>query len=121
MKTMPHTIDHLMKNLHCHSLVLAALCVVLFQLSTPEAHAQANSSPPTKLTYQGFLTDAAGVPLGDTTPINTNIIFRIYNAITTGTNKWTEQQTVTIDKGHFSVLLGEGSPYLSEPSSASLT
>jgi microcystin-dependent protein len=103
------------------SLLVAALCAVFLLLAAPAVFAQANSSPPGKLTYQGFLTDHEGLPLGNTTPTNTIVIFRIYNALTAGVNKWSEQQTVTIDKGHFSVLLGEGSPVGSEPTGTSLT
>ena len=64
----------------------------------------------TKITFQGFLTDNNGAALGPTTPVQAQVIFRIYGAETGGTLKWSEQQAVTVDKGQFSVLLGEGSP-----------
>ena len=35
-------------------------------------------------------------------------MFRIYNVKSGGTPIWSEQQTITVDKGYFSVLLGEG-------------
>ena len=35
-----------------------------------------------------------------------------------GTKLWTEQQTVTVNKGYFSVLLGEGSQFNSEANGA---
>ncbi|HIG16474.1 MAG TPA: hypothetical protein EYQ31_03800, partial [Candidatus Handelsmanbacteria bacterium] len=86
------------------SLALTAMIIV----ST--AHA-ADSNPPGKMTFQGFLTDASTppVPLGNTSPVNKEVIFRIYDAATGGTVKWGEKQIVTVDKGYFSVLLGEGS------------
>jgi hypothetical protein len=93
----------------------ACLALLLVLASAPDARAQANANPPGKLTYQGFLTDVNGTPLGNAQPINTNIIFRIHTASSGGTLRWAEQQTVTIDKGHFSVLLGEGAPNASEP------
>ncbi len=93
----------------------ACLALLLVLAAAPDARAQANANPPGKLTYQGFLTDVNGTPLGNAQPINTNIIFRIHTASSGGTLRWAEQQTVTIDKGHFSVLLGEGAPNASEP------
>jgi microcystin-dependent protein len=77
----------------------------------------ADGNPPDLMTYQSYLTDANGVALGSTAPKNYDVIFRIYNdqSATAGANRlWTEQQTVTIDKGYFSVLLGEGSDVGSE-------
>ena len=93
-----------MKKLHYFRILLAVLFSELFLLSVQAADAK----PPTKLTFQGFLTDSAGTAVGNT-PVQRTIIFRIFNAETGGTSKWTEQQAVTVDRGHFSVLLGEGS------------
>lgn len=79
--------------------------------SSPSAWGQANANPPERLTYQGYVVDANGNPLGAASPKNYDIIFRIWNDATTtsAANRfWTEQQTVTVDKGYFSVLLGEG-------------
>ncbi len=89
--------------------ILVVLCTVLLCLAPGRLAQAADGKPPTQLTYQGFLTDRNGQPLGNTTPTNQTIIFRIYDAATAGTIKWSSQQVVTLDKGHFSVLLGEGS------------
>lgn len=98
----------LMKQNRSFALKFAVLFwVSLTLLMIPAAHADPN--PPSKLTYQGFLTDADGAALGFNAPINKVVIFRIYDNPLTGTIKWGEQQTVTVDKGHFSILLGEGS------------
>lgn len=80
-----------------------------------------NAKPPTQMTYQGFLSDSNGLPYGNTSPVNKTVIFRIYDALTGGTLKWSSQQVVTIDKGYFSVLLGQGSANGTEPFSADLT
>ena len=69
----------------------------------------ADADPPERLTYQGFLVDANGVALGNDAPKNYDVVFRIFDAQSGGTLKWAEQQTLTVDKGYFSVLLGEGS------------
>ncbi len=79
------------------------------------ARSAADANPPERMSYQGFLADANGVALGDTTPRNYTAIFRVYTASTGGSTLWTEQQTITVDKGYFSVLLGEGSQLGSEP------
>ncbi|MCC7374597.1 MAG: hypothetical protein IT581_08070 [Verrucomicrobiales bacterium] len=78
---------------------------------SPRARAQATAAPPERMTYQGYVTDGNGNALGATNPKNYDIIFRIWNdaTSTSAANRlWTEQQTVTVDKGYFSVLLGEG-------------
>ena len=65
-------------------------------------------NPPGQISYQGFLTDVTGVPLATTAPKNYDVIFRIYSAPTGGATLWGEIQTVTVNRGYFSVLLGQG-------------
>lgn len=93
--------------------VQAVLLGLAMGLAAPSLLAQATAAVPERMTYQGFLTDGNGVALGNTAPKNYDIIFRIYNhenASAPANLLWAEQQTVTVDKGYFSVLLGEGSP-----------
>lgn len=77
-------------------------------LLTPAAYGQAVAHPPERMTYQGFLVDGNGAPLGNSAPKNYDVIFRIYAEETGGAAVWSEQQTITVDRGNFSVLLGEG-------------
>ncbi len=63
---------------------------------------------PLTINYQGTVADSNAIPLGNATAINRKVIFRIYDASTGGNRLWTEQQTVTLYKGEFSVLLGAG-------------
>ena len=80
-------------------------------LAAPSALAQANGNPPERMTYQGFLVDGNGTALATNAPKNYDIVFRIWNdasASSAANRLWTEQQTVTVDKGNFSILLGEG-------------
>ena len=80
--------------------------------SGPRAFAQATPNPPERMAYQGYVVDANGNPLATNAPKNYDIVFRIWNdpSATAPANRlWTEQQTVTVDKGYFSVILGEGS------------
>jgi len=91
-----------------------ALAAASFLLGSITARA-ANATPPDLMAYQGFLVDANGNPLAPTTPLNYPVIFRIYTASQNGTLLWSEQQIVTVDKGNFSVLLGQGTVFASEP------
>ncbi len=93
--------------------IVAAIGLTLAS-STPFASAQPAPAPPERMTYQGFLVDGAGVALGNTAPKNYDVIFRIFDDQSAGNMLWAEQQTVTIDKGYFSVLLGEGAAVGSE-------
>ncbi len=129
-KTTTHPPDHL--NQHCqqqltrikmktnHALAAPRWTAVLLILtlalcvSLPPA-CTAGASPPETMSYQGFLVDGAGQALGLSAPKNYDIIFRIWNDQTGGQQLWAEQQTVTVDKGYFSVLLGEGSQAGSHP------
>ena len=72
--------------------------------------ARAASLPPDSMTYQGFLVDANGNPLATNLPANYPVAFRLYATATGNTRLWSEQQIVTVDKGSFSVVLGEGTP-----------
>jgi hypothetical protein len=78
------------------------LAVLLF------SGASLTAAVPTTINYQGVVADSAGTLIGATGAINRKIIFRIYDASTGGNRLWTEEQTVTIYKGEFSVLLGAG-------------
>lgn len=95
----------------------SSLPAMVVALSFPLSLEAADDNPPEGLTYQGYLVDANSDPLGSPTPRNFDIVFRIYNIEQGGDTSnvlWTEQQTVTVDSGYFSVLLGEGSAVGSE-------
>lgn len=73
-----------------------------------------NALPPNLMSYQGYLVDGNGAALAPTVPVNYSIVFRIYSTSSGGTALWAENQTVTVDKGNFSVVLGEGAAEGSE-------
>jgi len=103
-------------------ILAVAVVITLLALSFLPSGAFAQVvSPPENLTYQGYLVDGTGQPLGPTSsgPKNYDVIFRIWND-QTATDKtknllWSERQTITVDNGNFSVLLGEGNPLPGEP------
>ncbi len=86
----------------------------LFALAAGSLHAQ--SMVPAAMNYQGMLTDANGDPVANAAPENRNIEFRIYSQATGGTPLWGEAQTVTVYKGQFSVVLGNGTAVGGAPS-----
>jgi hypothetical protein len=75
----------------------------------------AQSAVPLNISYQGKVTTAAGALLGAGTPVNRQVIFRLYASPTSTTIIHAEKQTVTIADGEFSVLLGVGDPVGVEP------
>ena len=95
-----------MKMLRTLTFLAAAGIALLTEVSTTAR--AANPNPPGKMSFQGFLTDASGNARGLNTPQNLTVTFSLYEAPTAGIKRWSEQQTVTVDKGHFSVVLGEG-------------
>lgn len=70
---------------------------------------------PDLITYQGLLVDQNGLALAPTTPHNYTIAFRIFDAPSGGALLWAEEQIVTVDKGHFSVVLGQGTELSGQP------
>lgn len=65
-------------------------------------------SPPERMTYQGFLVGSDGIPLANNAPKNYELEFQVFAEESGGVALWGEKQTATVDKGYFSVLLGEG-------------
>ncbi|MBM3880724.1 MAG: hypothetical protein FJ387_13580 [Verrucomicrobia bacterium] len=102
------------QSLPMAALRAALLCLYTLAAGLSASHA-ASSDPPERMSFQGYLTDANGVALGDTAPKNFDVVFRIYNDQGAGSLLWAEQQTLTVDKGYFSVLLGEGTDVGTEP------
>lgn len=101
------------KNIHLSFIAFMSLMM----LAGVRPLGAANANPPGLMAYQGYLVDGNGNALGTTAPKNYDVIFRVWNHQTaTGSANllWSEQQTVTVDKGYFSVMLGEGSAVGSE-------
>ena len=108
--------------------ILACVVVVAFALARVYVARAADANPPEFMTYQGYLVDGNGARLGDGAPANYDVVFRIYNVKQGGGPEnllWAEQQTITVDMGYFSVLLGEGTkvgnlPRSDDPTSTGL-
>ena len=63
---------------------------------------------PNLISYQGRVADRNGALIGANTPVNRNVVFRLYTASIGGSAIWAETQRVTISDGEFSVLVGLG-------------
>lgn len=97
--------------------VILALSLAL-AVSAPSGWAQ--SQVPTLISYSGKVVDAAGNGL----TAQRTITFRIWDSATAtaSTNRlYSEQQTVSISGGEFSVLIGAGSAVSGEPNAAGIT
>ena len=93
-----------MKTIHLLALPWVFLLLV--------ASARAQSSVPSLINYQGFVSDSSG-PLGMSSPENRIVTFRFWSHATNtdaASRLYTESQTVTFNGGDFSVLIGQGSP-----------
>lgn len=96
--------------------VLQLGCALAILGAAAPARSMAQSATPADLmSYQGYLVDANGAPLANSNPVNYTIVFRLYATSSGGSSLWAESQTVTVDKGSFAVVLGEGVQEGSEP------
>lgn len=69
--------------------------------------ASLSAAAPTLVSYQGRITDGAGIALNG----NYSLTFNIYSLAAGGAPLWTETQNpVVVDEGFFNVLLGSVSP-----------
>lgn len=85
----------------------SSLALLLLVSSAAVSLAQ-TSQVPNLLSYQASVSDAAGNPIGASSPVNRTVTFQFYTASTGGTPVYAESQVVTIANGDFSVLLGNG-------------
>ena len=92
------------------ALLFSTLCLL------QSAHAQITSAVPGYISYQGRALDSTGALIGSTGgPVNRTVTFRVWDSASNVglTNLlYSEQQTVTISGGEFSVLIGQGAATL---------
>lgn len=87
-----------------------ALVVTAAMALSHVAQAQ-TSGVPGFISYQGQVLNASGSPVGAGTPVSRSAIFRIWDHPSNtlvGNLVYSEQQTITISEGEFSVLVGQG-------------
>lgn len=89
-----------MKDTFLHGSRVAALCLFALLILVP---AMGVAQVPQTINYQGSLTDDSGNPINGAV----NITFNLYdNPDTAFGLQWTETQSVTVNNGTFSVILG---------------
>ena len=66
----------------------------------------AYAAVPQTINYQGYLTNAAGDPVNGTV----SIVLSIYNVNSGGAALWSETQSVAVNNGLYSVILGSVTP-----------
>lgn len=93
---------------------------MLLGLAALTARGAATNNVQDRLPFQGYLMDGNGTVLGQSAPAKLDVVFRIFVEESGGDPLWSEQQTIVVDRGTFSVWLGQGGPYRTEPH-ASLT
>jgi hypothetical protein len=89
--------------------LLLALGISSLLLNT--AQAQLTTGVPNFISYQGRVLDNSGTVVGLGTPVNRKVTFRIWDHPSASTEPhlvYSEEQTVTILNGDFSVLVGQG-------------
>ncbi len=100
-------------------LVCAAAASLLFAAAAMPLSAQTvTSAVPGLISYQGRVTNAAGTAVGAGTPVNRKVIFRIWSHPSNSQLSdlvYSEEQTVTISEGEFSVLIGQGTAVTGTP------
>ena len=64
---------------------------------------------PTVISHQGRVLSSNGEPMSGVT----GITFKLFSGATGGSALWTQSMDVTFDDGHYSVVLGPGTPSLS--------
>lgn len=72
------------------------------------APAWADTGVPLELSYQATVTDDAGNLIADADPENFEVTVRIWTEATGGDLLWSEKQSVSIFKGRFAMILGQG-------------
>ena len=77
-------------------LIVAAMTAILLM------PAQAVAEAPSFYPIQGYLTDAAGVPVDDAVEVQ----FALYYAAQGGLELWAETQTIYPENGYFAAHLG---------------
>ncbi len=86
------------------------LMAIMAALAAPLLSAQTQSLVPNEMSYQGFLTDGNGDPVGAGSAAEETINFRLYKTATGEVEEaiWGEQHTVSVVNGSFAVILGNG-------------
>ncbi|NQX02334.1 tail fiber domain-containing protein [bacterium] len=91
----------------------AKLAILVLLSAAPWTYAA--STVPKLMSYQGRVTDSAGVAIGSTAAVNRTVTFSLYASPSGSDLSYRETQSVTISGGEFSVLIGNGTGVTNYP------
>ncbi len=89
-------------------LVISSLLTVVYTYTRGGEGERAYAATTSTLNFQARLQNASGSLVADG---NYTIQFKLYTAVTGGTNEWTETQTVSVKNGYLSAYLGSVTPF----------
>ena len=96
-------------------LTRALVACALMRMLSPDPCLGQVPVAPDLIPFQGTMVNGDNLPLGSPTPKNYEVVFRVFDAPSGGALLWSEQQTVTVDAGRFSIQLGQGEKLPNEP------
>ncbi|MCK4224134.1 MAG: hypothetical protein KAX39_03070 [candidate division Zixibacteria bacterium] len=95
------------KKMEAKKLILGLVALSISLSSILSFAASVSANIPQMINYQGVLTDPGGCPEDG----EYDMVFRIYNAETSGDSLWGEtHSSVSVTQGNFNVLLGSSNP-----------
>lgn len=91
-------------------LVLSPLLSTVYTYTRGGEGARVHAATSSTLNFSARLLNASGSLVADG---SYSVQFKLYDAVTGGTNEWTETQTVTLKNGYLSANLGSVTPFAS--------
>lgn len=87
---------------------LSPLLMTVYTYTRAGESARVHAATASTLNFQARLLNSTGSLVNDG---NYSVQFKLYTAVSGGTNEWTETQTVTVKNGYFNVYLGNVTPF----------
>jgi hypothetical protein len=89
-------------------LALSPLLGFVYTYTRAGQDARVQAATASTLNFQARLMNGTGTLVADG---SYSVQFKLYDAVSGGTNEWTETQTVTVKNGYFNVYLGNVTPF----------
>ena len=89
-------------------LIISPLLGVVYTYTRGGESARVHAATASTLNFQARLLNSSGSLVADG---SYGIEFKLYDAVTAGTNEWTETQSVTVKNGYLSAYLGNVTPF----------
>ena len=84
-------------------LLISPLISFIYTYTRPNAQSHVSAATASTLNFQARLLNSSGSLVADG---NYSVQFKLYTAVSGGTNEWTETQTVSVKNGYLSAYLG---------------